>query len=414
MCETPSVQSVDVRSAGSSRHPESGSLQGSRARPRRTQGDAAGGIDGRARATYQNPTRRTGAPAVMAETIPRVESIGTSRWRTISFAISPGMMKPITWKPGSRPLNGPRANSTTNVRVIATSIVTAKRRRPKRIVDFEAQDMIAAAPRAMPSVYATISGRSKRNSAMYPGTTTPPGESKLRSYQSMLTAIPMKTAVCKTSSLTPSVTTNGSPPRQCFDDAVPGIRDHVAAREGGPSGRRKRVEGLEDLPGRRRLHGGQAFPREAVPDRRAHERFRVAARHDDGTEVEAADRAVVAAVEEPDERAAVDFPPAHELRLEGRQRVDVVDPERAHDRIRARIVRPLEEPDRPEVGRRVQHSLDRAVTVEAEEIADRDGEGDVLPECDVRERIEDAIGDRVGIDAHDARAAALRLLAYDR
>src|SRR6266568_1395376 len=332
------------------------------------------------------------APAVIAATIPRVDSVGTSRCRTISFAISPGMMKPITWNPGSSPLNGPRANST-------------------------------AAARATASVYATTSGRRSRNRATYPGTTTPPGERRLRSYQSMLTPMPMKTAVWRTSSLTPSVTTIGTPP-QFFDDAVSGIRDHVAARERRPAGRCERVERREDLSGRRVLHVGEPSAWVSVPDRGPHESLRVAARHDDGgeiqfaahrlREIEAPDRAVVAAVEEPDDRAAVDPTPAEQLRFDGDQRVDVIHPERADERVRSVGVPPFEELDRPEVGSGAQHPLDRAGPVEAEDIADGDGEGDVLLERDVRERVEEGVGHGLRIDVDESRPALLRLGTQDR
>ena len=91
-------------------------------------------------------------PAVMADTIPRVDSVGIARWRNTSFAIKPGMMNPITWNPGSSPVNGPTINSMAMVSVIAASIVTAKRRRPKRIVNREAYRMSAAVARAIPIV----------------------------------------------------------------------------------------------------------------------------------------------------------------------------------------------------------------------------------------------------------------------
>src|SRR2546425_1143217 len=58
------------------------------------------------------------------------------------------MMNPITWNPGSSPVNGPTINSMAMVSVIAASIVTAKRRRPNRIVNREAHRMSAAVTRA--------------------------------------------------------------------------------------------------------------------------------------------------------------------------------------------------------------------------------------------------------------------------
>src|SRR5438874_319174 len=98
----------------------------------------------------------------------------------------------------------------------------------------------------------------------------------------MLTAMPTNTAVCRTSTLTPSVTI-GSPPKECFDETVADRSDHVAARERSTAGWCTRVNRIEEFVRRRVFHLTELIARVAVTDGRADERLRVPARHrDDG------------------------------------------------------------------------------------------------------------------------------------
>src|SRR5438132_8181215 len=103
----------------------------------------------------------------------------------------------------------------------------------------------------------------------------------------MLTAIPTNTAVCRTSTLTPSVTI-GSSPHELLDETVADRGDHVSACEDRSAGRRAVVDRLEDFARRRVFHLGQLIARIAAADRLADERFRVPARHDDGAKLEVA------------------------------------------------------------------------------------------------------------------------------
>src|SRR2546426_11982785 len=132
----------------------------------------------------------------------------------------------------------------------------------------------------------------------------------------MLTAMPTKTAVCRTSTLTPSVTI-GSSPQELLDEAVADRGDHVSAGEDRAIGWRASIDGLEDLSGRRVFHLRDSIARIAVPHGRTNERFRVPTRHDHGAklqlpghhagEFEAPRRAVVPAVEQSDVLPAVEF-----------------------------------------------------------------------------------------------------------
>src|SRR5213593_1992755 len=69
----------------------------------------------------------------------------------------------------------------------------------------------------------------------------------------MLTAMPTKTAVCRTRTLTPSVTI-GSSPKELLDEPVADRGDHVSAGERRAVGWRAGIDRLEDLPRRRVFH----------------------------------------------------------------------------------------------------------------------------------------------------------------
>src|SRR6266567_3414867 len=116
---------------------------------------------------------------------------------------------------------------------------------------------------------------------------TPPGESRLRSYQIMLTAIPTKTAVCKTSVLTPNEIIR-FPPGQFLDQAVPGRRDEVPAGEHGAARRRLGVDRLQEFVRRRGLHVRHPVARKPVACRGPYERLRVPTRDDHRAEIELA------------------------------------------------------------------------------------------------------------------------------
>src|SRR5438552_3432700 len=139
----------------------------------------------------------------------------------------------------------------------------------------------------------------------------------------MLTAMPTNTAVCRTSTLTPSVTI-GSSPNEFLDETVADRCDHVSACEDRAAGWRAGVDRLAD------------------------ERFRVSPRHDDGTKLELAGhrpseldaprRAIVPAVEQPDERSAVQLLPTDQFPLQLQERIDIVHPERADERVHTCVV----------------------------------------------------------------------------
>src|SRR2546427_13028769 len=95
----------------------------------------------------------------------------------------------------------------------------------------------------------------------------------------MLTAMPTKTAVCRTSTLTPSVTI-GSSPKELLDETVADRGDHVSAGERRAVGRRAGIDRLEDLPRRRVFHLRDSIARIAVPHGRTDERLRVPTLHD--------------------------------------------------------------------------------------------------------------------------------------
>src|SRR5207245_9485418 len=81
----------------------------------------------------------------------------------------------------------------------------------------------------------------------------------------MLTAMPTNTAVCRTSTLTPSVTI-GSSPHELLDETVADRSDHVSACEDRSAGRRAGVDRLEDFARRRVLHLGELIARIAAAD----------------------------------------------------------------------------------------------------------------------------------------------------
>src|SRR3989442_13637985 len=138
----------------------------------------------------------------------------------------------------------------------------------------------------------------------------------------MLTAMPTKTAVCRTTTLTPSVTI-GSSPKELLDEPVADRGDHVSAGERRAVGWRPGIDRLEDLPWRRVFHLRDSIARIAVPHGRADERFRVPTRHDHGAELqlpahhagefEAPGRAVVPAGEQSHARPAVQSISANKL-----------------------------------------------------------------------------------------------------
>src|SRR5213594_2296341 len=168
----------------------------------------------------------------------------------------------------------------------------------------------------------------------------------------MLTAMPTKTAVCRTSTLTPSVTI-GSSPNEFLDEIVADRCDHVSACEDRAAGGRAGVDRLEDFVRGGVFHLGQLFARIATADRLTDERFRVPPRHDDGAklqlaghrprELDAPGRAVVSAVEQPDERSAIQLLPTNEFPSQFEEGIDIVHPERADERVDARMVPPFEE-----------------------------------------------------------------------
>src|SRR2546426_12365544 len=128
----------------------------------------------------------------------------------------------------------------------------------------------------------------------------------------MLTAMPTNTAVCRTSTLTPSVTI-GSSPHELLDETVADRSDHVSACEDRSAGWRAGVDRLEDFARRRVFHLGQLIARIAAADRLADERFRVPARHDDleklgfaghrPSELDAPERTIASALEQHSVRA---------------------------------------------------------------------------------------------------------------
>src|SRR5256712_5885611 len=202
----------------------------------------------------------------------------------------------------------------------------------------------------------------------------------------MLTAMPTNTAVCRTSTLTPSVTI-GSSPNKLLDETVADRCDHVAAGDHRTAGWRAGVDRLEDFMRRRVFHLGQLIARIPTADRLADERFGVPARHDDGaklqvaghrpSELDAAWRAIVPTVEQPDERPAIQFLPTDQFPLQFQERIHIVHAERAYERVDARVVLPLAELHGPVVRRRVQHPLEGARAIESEKLAHPEGEGHV-------------------------------------
>src|SRR2546426_4599144 len=176
----------------------------------------------------------------------------------------------------------------------------------------------------------------------------------------MLTAMPTKTAVCRTSTLTPSVTI-GSSPNEFLDEIVADRCDHVSACEDRAAGGRAGVGGFEDFVRGGVFHFGQLVARIAAADRLTDERFRVPARHDDGaklqvaghrpSELDAPGRAIVPAVEQPNERSAIQFLPTDEFPAQFQEGIDIVHAERAYERVDACVVLMLEEPYGPVVWR---------------------------------------------------------------
>src|SRR5207244_12751519 len=98
----------------------------------------------------------------------------------------------------------------------------------------------------------------------------------------MLTAMPTKTAVCRTSTLTPSVTI-GSSPNEFLDETVADRCNHVSACEDRAAGWRAGVDRLEDFARRRVFHLGQFISRIPAAHRFADERFLMSPRHGGGT-----------------------------------------------------------------------------------------------------------------------------------
>src|SRR5256885_14591659 len=101
----------------------------------------------------------------------------------------------------------------------------------------------------------------------------------------MLTAMPTKTAVCRTSTLTPSVSI-GSSPNEVLDEIVADRCDHVSACEDRAAGRRAGVDSLEDFLRGGVFHFRQLFARIAAAARLTDERFRVPPGHDDGAKLQ--------------------------------------------------------------------------------------------------------------------------------
>src|SRR5213080_492992 len=100
----------------------------------------------------------------------------------------------------------------------------------------------------------------------------------------MLTAMTTKTAVCRTSTLTPSVTI-GSSPNEFLDEIVADRCDHVSACEDRAAGRRAGVDRLEDFVRSRAFQFGHLLARIATADRLTDERFRVPPRNDNETKL---------------------------------------------------------------------------------------------------------------------------------
>src|SRR3989454_7417994 len=252
---------------------------------------------------------------------------------------------------------------------------------------------------------------------------TPPGDRRLRSYQNMLTAMPTNTAVCKTSTLTPSVTI-GSSPNEFLDETVADRCDHVSACEDRAAGWRAGVDRLEDFARRRVFHLRQLIARVAVADRLADERFRVSPRHDDGTKLELAGhrpseldaprRAIVPAVEQPDERSAVQLLPTDQFPLQLQERIDIVHPQRTDERVHTCVVLPLEESHGPVVRRRMQHPLEGTRPIESQKLANTEGESHVFFERDVWERLEERVGDSVRRNRDESGVAFLRFVSQRR
>src|SRR2546430_13413869 len=90
----------------------------------------------------------------------------------------------------------------------------------------------------------------------------------------MLTAMPTNTAVCRTSTLTPSVTI-GSSPNEFLDETVADRCDHISACEDRAAGGRAGIHRHEDFVRGGVFHFGQLFARIAAADRLTDERFRV-------------------------------------------------------------------------------------------------------------------------------------------
>src|SRR2546426_10577332 len=100
----------------------------------------------------------------------------------------------------------------------------------------------------------------------------------------MLTAMPTKTAVGRTSTLTPSVTI-GSSPNEFLDETVADRCDHISACEDRAAGGRAGIHPHEDFVRGGVFHFGQLFARVTAADRLTGERFRVPAPHHDGAKL---------------------------------------------------------------------------------------------------------------------------------
>src|SRR5437867_9428537 len=239
----------------------------------------------------------------------------------------------------------------------------------------------------------------------------------------MLTAMPTNTAVCRTSTLTPSVTI-GSSPNEFLDETVADRCDHVSACEDRTAGWRAGVDRLEDFARRRVFHLGQLIARIPAADRLSDERFRVSPRHDDGTKLELAGhrpseldaprRAIVPAVEQPDEGSAIQLLPTDQFALQFQERIDIVHPERTDERVHTCVVLPLEESYGPVVWRRVQHPLEGTRPIKSQKLAHAEGEGHVFFERDVRERLEQRVGDSVRRNRDESGVAFLRFVSQCR
>src|SRR2546428_11021261 len=103
----------------------------------------------------------------------------------------------------------------------------------------------------------------------------------------MLTAMPTKTAVCRTSTLTPSVTI-GSSPNEFLDETVADRCDHISACEDRAAGGRAGIHPHEDFVRGGVFHFGQLFARVNAADRLTDARLPVPARHDDGAKLQVA------------------------------------------------------------------------------------------------------------------------------